>query len=122
VPKEKDLGYQRAKRIKEKGESADAPVMNAFQWAQAKVQLRCPTALAEVRRYEADSKFFRSLIVVLGGLIPILISKGLRGESVASILLITASFGRYAEQRWKAAQGAHEYVIDSFGTGDIGLS
>ena len=30
VPKEK-VGYQRAKRIKQKGESADAPVMNVFQ-------------------------------------------------------------------------------------------
>jgi hypothetical protein len=37
---------------------------NTYQWSRAVLRLRAPTALAEVLRLEADSKFFRSLFVV----------------------------------------------------------
>jgi hypothetical protein len=39
--------------------------INAFQWAKARLTLQHPSALAAVQRFEADSKFFRSLVVVL---------------------------------------------------------
>jgi hypothetical protein len=83
------------------------------------MQLRSPGALVEVRRHEADSKFFRSLIVVLLVIVVFLIFKGAWLESVFCLVLVGASFGRYAEQRWKAAQRAYEYLlaIESLGGG-----
>jgi hypothetical protein len=113
IPKEKDLTYLRAKAIKEK-RLADNPremLMNTFQWAKATMQLRSPGALVEVRRHEADSKFFRSLIVVLLVIVIFLIARGAWLESIFCLVLVGASFGRYAEQRWKAAQRAYEYLL-----------
>jgi len=120
VPKEKDLTYLRAKAIKEKC-LADNPhemVMNTFQWAKSVIQLRSPGALVEVRRHEADSKFFRSLIVVLLLTLIILSAKGAWLGSIICLILVGASFGRYAEQRWKAAQRAYEYVLAIVYLGD----
>lgn len=113
IPKEKDRTYQRARGIKEKclGDSPSEPVMNTFQWAKANAQMRYPAALLEVRRHEADSKFFRSLIVVLIVVVLVLLSKAAWVESLLSLVLIVVSFVRYAEQRWKAAQRAYEYLI-----------
>jgi hypothetical protein len=113
VPKEKDRTYLQARKIKETclGDSSSEPIMNTFQWAKANAQLRYPAALLEVRRHEADSKFFRSLIVVLAVLVFVLISKAAWIATLICLPLIMLSFARYAEQRWKAAQRAYEYVI-----------
>lgn len=113
VPKEKDRTYLRAREIKERvlGETPSAPVMNTFQWAKANAQLRYPGALLVVRRHEADSKFFRSLIIVLVIAVPVLVSKAAWIESLVCLVLILASLWRYAEQRWKATQRAYEYLI-----------
>ena len=48
--------------IAKKGGKAN---INAFQWAKARLTLEHPVALAAVQRFEADSKFFRSFVVVL---------------------------------------------------------
>jgi hypothetical protein len=113
VPKEKDRTYMRAKEIKEEclGDNPQEMVMNTFQWAKANLTLRSPAALVEVRRHEADSKFFRSLIVVLLAVELILISKAAWIEAAVCFVLVVASFGRYAEQRWKAAQRAYEFLL-----------
>ena len=113
VFKPQDRTYLRARELKEKclGDSVKEPLMNTFQWSKTTIQLKCPAALAEIRRYEADSKFFRSLIVVLVITIFVLISKGAWNAGLLCLLLMLASFGRYAEQRWKAAQRAYEYLI-----------
>jgi len=113
VPKEKDCTYLRAKEIKETylGDSSSEPLMNTFQWAKANAQLRYPAAMLEIRRHEADSKFFRSLIIVLVVLAVVLIRKLAWIETVICLALIVVSFARYAEQRWKAAQRAYEYLI-----------
>jgi len=113
VPKEADRTYLLAREIKEKclGDSTSEPIINTFQWAKANAQMRYPAVLVEVRRYEADSKFFRSLIVVLAAIAIILVAKAAWLEFVFCLVLIVISFLRYAEQRWKAAQRAYEYLI-----------
>ena len=42
--------------------------MNTFAWAKTVMALRAPRALAEVQRFEADSKFFRSLTLLMPAL------------------------------------------------------
>src|SRR5687768_1577391 len=42
-----------------------AGAVNTFQWAKTWLSLESPAALASVQRFEADSKFFRSLVIVL---------------------------------------------------------
>src|SRR2546428_5386066 len=70
--KDVDAAVQQAVRIKEHylDPVHASSAINAFQWCKAKLTLKHPEAMATVQRFEADSKFFRSLVVVLGILIP----------------------------------------------------
>ena len=42
--------------------------INTFQWCKARLSKEHPDGLAAVQRFEADSKFFRSFVVVLAAL------------------------------------------------------
>ncbi len=100
------------------GRPLDRP-MNTFTWAKTMLLLRAPGAFAEVQRYEAESKFFRSLILVL----PIAgtaaaLHWAFTGQPVLAGLALLApwplarmSFSRYAERRRKSTQWAYSYVI-----------
>src|SRR5262249_36559259 len=55
-------------------------VVNAFQWAKARLAISSPNALVEVQRLEADSKFFRSLLVILLALTGWLLWRAFRGN------------------------------------------
>lgn len=90
--------------------------VNAFQWAKAQLALGHPEALASVQRFEADSKFFRSLFVVLCIVYSINLWKH-RHSHVAVFLLLLLAFllalalWRYFDQRLKATNQAYWYVI-----------
>jgi hypothetical protein len=82
-------------------------VINAFQWAKARLTIECPAALVEVQRFEADSKFFRSLVVVLVPLVVWLPRKARSDREYWLLLLLCLLFCvlsclRYAERRFKA--------------------
>lgn len=88
------------------------PIINAFQWAKARLTLQCPTALLEVQRFEADSKFFRSLVVVLMFLaVWLSLSSQQWLIILLSLLLTCLSFWRYSERRFKATQQAYWYIL-----------
>ncbi len=100
--------------------------MNSYQWARAVLRLRAPAALAEVLRHEADSKFFRSMFVVL---LFILIMKlgSIRGAEAFPIpsyvlaSLSILSYWLYAERRQKSIQAAYQHAITHLTlTGDAG--
>jgi len=88
----------------------DVP-MNTFKWAKAVLTARAPAALADVNRYEAHSKFFRSMAVAL----PI------AGAAVAfagdvralptALLLAAVAFFVYAQQRFRSTEWAYRYVL-----------
>lgn len=93
-----------------------ASAINAFQWAKARLVLEQPEALATVQRFEADSKFFRSLVIVLVLLIP---WGGLRlgWETAAlAIVLLPLAFWRYLDQRAKSIRQAYWYIITMEGS------
>lgn len=77
-----------------------------------------PEALASVQRFEADSKFFRSLFVVLCIVFPVNLWTHRHFGAVAFLLLLlafllllTLAFWRYFDQRIKATNQAYWYVI-----------
>lgn len=110
--KNDDRAFKRAKEIKEKHlNDNDAEIINPFKWAKANIQLLYPAATVEIHRLEADSKFFRSLIVVLLLTCPILIYKQAWIQFVACWVLITLSFVLYADQRCKSTELAYTYLI-----------
>ena len=92
------------------------PVVNAFQWAKAKLAIRSPGALVEVQRLEADSKFFRSFVVVLFVLLvwtSLIAVQGRISWWIVFICLVflVLSLWRYIERRFKATQQAYWYVL-----------
>jgi ADP-ribose pyrophosphatase YjhB (NUDIX family) len=111
--RERDLAVDRAAKIKANYlDPFDARgAVNTFQWAKARLATEQPQALATVQRFEADSKFFRSLVVVLF-LLPWVGGPGrFWATLVTSLLLLPMALWRYMEQRLKATNQAYWSII-----------
>jgi 8-oxo-dGTP pyrophosphatase MutT (NUDIX family) len=101
------------------GLQADAAI-NTFQWCKARLVLEAPEAIVNVHRFEADSKFFRSLVVVLCLLIPYGLVAA-PSMTVFSLPLLALAFWRYVDQRQKAINQTYWYVITLEGQKDNGF-
>jgi hypothetical protein len=92
-------------------ENQDYQAINTYQWAKLLLGFEKPEALAAVQRFEADSKFFRSLFVVMYFLLIVAFFE----RPIHIVCLIGALMGlalwRYAEQRHKATLQAYWAVI-----------
>jgi hypothetical protein len=112
-----DVLPDRVKVIRDKRLSnatdADRELINAYQWATANLLLQHPAALAEVQRYEADSKFFRSLVIVLGLVSIALAFKTAWFTLVACVILTVLSLWGFLKRRWKGVTMAYTYYITS---------
>lgn len=88
-----------------------AESMNAYKWCRARLLKENPEGYAAVARFEADSKFFRSLTVML----PVLMLLALVACKIWMILvalpLVLLAMWRYIEQRFKATEEAYQQVI-----------
>jgi hypothetical protein len=88
--------------------------MNPLNWAQSMLILRAPRALADVQRLEADSKFFRSLVIVLPacGVIAAIWDTGVARwlEPAAAMVLTVLAMRRFADQRLKFSRWAYRYA------------
>jgi hypothetical protein len=113
---------------------ADLPktdkVMNTFKFALALLQLRNPASLLGVRRLEADSKFFRSVVVLLVVLLIVIgahlawhVATTRAGQPPTWLVdvalglidwaLLRMSFARYCEQRQKTVELAYQLLVVS---------
>ena len=89
----------------------DTTSMNTFTWAKASLLRAWPEASAEVQRFEADSKFFRSLCVVAVFAAVQFWLHDRDGLGYAALLIGLLSLMRYAEQRQKSTRFAYQYVL-----------
>jgi|GEM_PF-494479 len=85
--------------------------INAFQWSKALLTIEKPSTMAGVQRLEADSKFFRSLAVVLFALIFVGIKTNQRAIVILAAIGILPALWRYADQRRKSINQAYWYVM-----------
>jgi mannose-6-phosphate isomerase-like protein (cupin superfamily) len=111
--KDPDLAIQQALAFREVSiakKDGKAPI-NAFQWAKARLTLQYPAALATVQRFEADSKFFRSFVVVLLLVTFWNCGKGHWPYALLGLVAMSFSFWRYVDQRYKATEQAYWYLI-----------
>lgn len=112
--KDVDEALRRAARIKEHylDPLNASSAINAFQWSKARLTIAHPEAMATVQRFEADSKFFRSLVVVLCALILwSLVIANRPAIGLISLALLPMAFLRYVDQRVKSTNQAYWYVI-----------
>lgn len=110
---ERDLAVDRAGRIKQKSlEGIQAKkAINTYQWSKAFLNIESPASFAMVQRFEADSKFFRSFVVVL--CIALIMSFwNPRWPNAALLLaLLLLALWRFMDQRFKATNQAYWSVI-----------
>lgn len=115
-PKADDRAYDKATALRARvfpGPTATDDPMNTFAWSKALLLLHAPAAFSEVERFEAESKFFRSLIIALplAALLLLTLTPMQWVELPAALVLAALSFFRYAERRHKSTEWAYRYVI-----------
>lgn len=89
----------------------DAESMNTFTWSKAKLLHAWPSASANVQRFEADSKFFRSLCIVATFAAIQFPIHDRQGLGYAALAIAVLSLLRYAEQRYKSTKWAYQYAL-----------
>ena len=100
-------------------DESEQKALNTFQWSRSVLISICPMAAEDVHRLEADSKFFRSLLVVcmLASLAFFFGDRPIEGW-VASIL-VAPCFARYYERRLKSTTQAYMHIVTLFRLGKI---
>jgi 8-oxo-dGTP pyrophosphatase MutT (NUDIX family) len=88
-----------------------ADAVNAYQWCKAWLSKEHPEGLLAVQRFEADSKFFRSFVVVLLGLGAVFLLTRRWAASLVCLGLLLPALLRYIDQRFKGTQQAYWFVI-----------
>ena len=117
-----DDPVHQAERIKKRYlDSLNASsAINTFQWSKARLALDHPEALGTVQHFEADSKFFRSFVIVLCVLIPWGLVTNRPPVAIASAAALVPALWRYADQRVKATNQAYWYMITLEGSSSSG--
>ncbi len=90
---------------------ADPLGSNYYDWCLADVRLNSPAGASEVDRNQADSKFFRSMVLVF--LVAALIGlwKGLVWVLAGGVLLTIFAIWRFCKLRWTATKRVYEYYL-----------
>lgn len=111
-PYDNESAFRGASRIRDTlVEAGEVKALNTFQWSRSVLIAICPAAAEDVHRLEADSKFFRSLLVVcvLGAVV--FLASGRNIEALWALALVLPCFFRYYERRLKATTQAYIHLI-----------
>ena len=115
-----ESAYQCAKRIRDSiVDDAERGALNPFQWSRSVLLATWPAAAEDVHRLEADSKFFRSLLIVsaLSGVV--FLVGGRWAEGGIALLLVVPCFARYYERRLKSTTQAYIHLITLYRLGKL---
>jgi 8-oxo-dGTP pyrophosphatase MutT (NUDIX family) len=85
--------------------------INAYQWSKARLSKEHPEGLVAVQRFEADSKFFRSFVVVLAVLAAIYAVQREWTLALVCAGFLLPALWRYMDQRLKSTQQAYWFII-----------
>ncbi len=104
--------YQCATRIRNTLiDEAEQEALNTFQWARSVLILKNPVSAEDVHRLEADSKFFRSLLVVFSLASASFLANGRMVEGIVALALVIPCFARYYERRLKSTTQAYIHIV-----------
>jgi hypothetical protein len=107
-----ESAYQCAMRIRDSLiDKTEQKALNTFQWARSVLIAKCPAAAEDVHRLEADSKFFRSLLVVslLAAIVFFTDRNTIQG--IVALVLVVPCFARYYERRLKSTTQAYVHLV-----------
>lgn len=107
-----ESAYQCATRIRNSMiDDMERNALNTFQWARSVLIAKCPAAAEDVHRLEADSKFFRSLLVVATLCASVFLYDGKILAAVLALGLVVPCFARYYERRLKSTTQAYIHIV-----------
>jgi hypothetical protein len=86
-------------------------ILNTFKWGQRYLALKHPEALVEIKKYEADSKFFRSLVIAFIIIAAVLLAQGRVAGGLLFLAFTLASLYRYGDLRYKSTEFTYETII-----------
>jgi hypothetical protein len=112
-PTDSDLTYQAANKLRESLTPAlKGAEFSTLKWAKTYVQLQSPAAYGEIERLEANSKFFRSLIVIAVALTAhFFLRERQFGLAAAAFVLGGLSLKRFFDQRWKLTELSYATAV-----------
>lgn len=107
----RELFLLRKRKRSLKRQLNDRYILNEYKWAQYYLQIKHPELGAEIKRIEADSKFFRSLVIAF--LVIAIYYFFMKQFNMGYIMLaLTAlSFYRYGILRYKSTERAYEAIV-----------
>ena len=105
-PSSRDSTFQAANDVRKRVTASLASSdFSTLKWCKTYIQLNASQARTEIDRYEADSKFFRSLVVVSIAIAAhFLFRQGNVGLGLACLALTAGANWRYRDQRWKMTE------------------
>jgi hypothetical protein len=107
-----ESAYQCAMRVRDSLiDKTEQKALNTFQWSRSVLIAKCPAAAEDVHRLEADSKFFRSLLVVSALAAIVFFSDGKTIQGIVALILVVPCFARYYERRLKSTTQAYVHVV-----------
>ena len=122
-PYTNESAYQCATNIKYKFlNNEENKSVNTYHWSISYLTTDYPEAMIEINRLVADSKFFRSLVVILPIISIILFSNGYFLQAGLFLLLIVPCYMRYYGRRLKSTTRAYQYIVMLNGLEKIGAS
>jgi mannose-6-phosphate isomerase-like protein (cupin superfamily) len=86
-------------------------VVNTFKWIQHFMLLKQPEALILIKKTEADSKFFRCLVIVLLFIAIVSFANAHIVVGFIFLLLSLLSIYRFGILRYKSTQRAYEFLV-----------
>ncbi len=119
-PYTNESAYQCATKVKNKllkKEEIDA--VNTYHWSISFLTTHYPEAMVEINRLVADSKFFRSLVVILPIVSLIFFTSGHNWHAIIFLALIVPCYMRYYGRRLKSTTRAYQYIVMLNGLGKI---
>jgi hypothetical protein len=112
-PSSSDRTYLAAESLRERlTPSLTEGEFTVLKWSKAFIGVQSPPARTEIDRLDADSKFFRSLVVVaLACALHFLIRESAPGLSVACLFLSAMAYKRYADRRWTMTELSYATAV-----------
>jgi hypothetical protein len=115
-----ESAYQCATRVRDSLiDEGERKALNTYQWARSVLIAKCPSAAEDVHRLEADSKFFRSLLVVCALSAIVFFASGMTRGGIVALALVPPCFIRYYERRLKSTTQAYVHIITLHRLGNL---
>jgi len=111
-PYDNESAFQCATQVRDAlVDESERKALNTFQWSRSVLLFVCPAGAEDVHRLEADSKFFRSLLVVCALAAVAFFMSGHCMEGFVTLALVAPCFARYYERRLKSTTQAYIHIL-----------